>query len=46
MNMKAEKVALGKTEPKLTLEQLLASVRPDNLHGEQDWGSPVGKEEW
>jgi antitoxin MazE len=29
-----------------TLDDLLANVTPDNLHGETDWGRPVGKEDW
>jgi len=29
-----------------TLEELLASVKPDQLHGETDWGPPRGREEW
>jgi antitoxin MazE len=32
--------------PSYTLEELLAGVRPSNLHGEIDWGPPVGKETW
>ncbi len=28
------------------LDDLLAQITPDNLHGEQDLGHPVGKEEW
>ena len=32
--------------PSYTLEELLADVRPSNLHGETDWGPPVGKETW
>lgn len=32
--------------PSYTLEELLAEVRPSNLHGEIDWGPPVGKEIW
>jgi len=27
-----------------TLEEMLASVTPGMLHGEVDWGRPVGKE--
>lgn len=27
-----------------TLEELLAKVTDDNIHGEVDWGPPVGKE--
>jgi antitoxin MazE len=33
-------------EAELTLEQLLAGVTEENLHGEVDTGSPVGKEVW
>lgn len=29
-----------------TLDELLARIRPDNLHGEVDWGVPQGREEW
>lgn len=29
-----------------TLEDLLAGITPDNLHGEVDTGAPVGKEVW
>ncbi|MCS6497142.1 hypothetical protein NX905_23145 [Burkholderia thailandensis] len=30
--------------PRYTLDELLASVTPDNLHGEVDFGPPVGRE--
>ena len=33
-------------EPEFTLEQLLAGIRPDNLHGEVDTGPAVGREAW
>ena len=29
-----------------TLEELLAQIKPENLHGETDWGKPVGGEAW
>lgn len=29
-----------------TLADLLDGVTPDNVHGETDWGQPVGKEGW
>lgn len=32
--------------PKWNLKQLLASVKEDQLHGEEPWGLPVGREEW
>ena len=31
---------------KISLESLLAGITPDNLHSEQDTGSPVGNETW
>ncbi len=30
----------------VTLDDLLAGVRPDNLHGEVDTGDAVGREAW
>jgi antitoxin MazE len=35
-----------KSHKKLTLQQLLEKVTPENVHGEIDWGGPVGKEIW
>jgi antitoxin MazE len=29
-----------------TLEELLAQIKPENIHGETDWGPPVGGEAW
>ena len=34
------------TEPEFSLEELLASVSVENLHGEIDTGGSVGKEAW
>lgn len=31
---------------KASLAQLLKGVTKDNLHSEQDWGAPVGRESW
>jgi antitoxin MazE len=31
---------------KYDLDELLAGVTPANLHGETDFGGPVGKEGW
>ena len=33
-------------KPRYTLEDLLADVTPQNLHGEIDMGRPAGREEW
>lgn len=32
--------------PRLRLDDLLAGVTDDNLHGETDMGPPVGREIW
>jgi antitoxin MazE len=29
-----------------TLEELVNQITPENLHGETDWGKPVGREAW
>lgn len=29
-----------------TLDELLAKVTPENLHGETDWGPAIGREAW
>jgi antitoxin MazE len=31
---------------KVTLNELVAAITPDNIHNEVDWGRPVGKEIW
>ena len=33
-----------KRKPRFTLEELLQNVNEENLHGEIDFGAPVGKE--
>ena len=35
-----------KKRKKLSLDELVAAITPDNIHKEVDWGSPVGKEIW
>lgn len=34
------------TQPKYTLEELLAGITPENLHAEIDWGESMGMEGW
>ncbi len=29
-----------------TLDELLAQIKPENIHGETDWGPAVGGEAW
>jgi antitoxin MazE len=31
---------------KYTLKELVDKITPENMHGESDWGPPVGKEVW
>jgi antitoxin MazE len=33
-------------EPEFSLDELLAEITPENLHGEFETGSSVGKEAW
>ncbi len=39
-------IALQPAAPKLSLNDLVARITPQNLHREQDWGKPVGREVW
>lgn len=39
-------IAIGPVVAAYTLEELLAGITPENLHGETDWGPPVGRESW
>lgn len=43
MNVESGRIVI-KPIPKYTLEELLAQVTDDNIHGEIDFGKPVGKE--
>jgi antitoxin MazE len=29
-----------------TLDELVARITPENVHGETDWGDTVGRESW
>ena len=40
------RVKIPSTPRKFALEELLAGVTPDNLHGETDWGKAQGNEAW
>ena len=43
---KQGQIVLRPAKPRYKLSELLAGVTPQNLHGETDWGQPVGKEVW
>ena len=40
------RIAMEPVSPKLKLRDLVARISPKNLHDEQDWGKPVGREVW
>jgi antitoxin MazE len=40
------RITIESLNPKLTLESLVAGITRKNLHLEQDWSKPVGKEVW
>ena len=46
IEVNVEDDALVVRKPRYDLHALLAEVRPDNLHGETDTGSTMGREEW
>jgi len=37
-------VVVRRVNPRYTLDQLLASMTPENVHPEIEWGGPVGRE--
>jgi len=37
-------VVMRRAKPRYTLDQLLASMTPENVHPEVEWGGPVGRE--
>ena len=39
-------VLLTRDRPKYLLDELVSMIKPNNRHGETDWGNPVGKEIW
>ena len=43
---KGRLVVVPPVVPSYTLAELLADVKPSNLHAETEWGPRVGKEIW
>ena len=46
LSWRYDQVILRPVKSSFTLEQLVAGITNDNLHGEVDTGAPVGKESW
>ena len=40
------RLIVASTAPSYTLDELIAAIRPSNLHEETNWGPAVGKEVW
>jgi antitoxin MazE len=40
------RISLQPARHRPTLKSLIAGITPGNVHGEQDWGKPAGKEPW
>lgn len=39
-------IVIKPCKPQYTLDSLLEGMGEENLHGEVDWGKPVGREQW
>ena len=46
VRLDGNRLVVTKAAARLTLEQLLASVTPDNLHAEESTGAPQGRGGW
>ena len=46
LSWRDDQIILRPVKSSFTLEQLVAGITDENLHGEVDTGAPVGKESW
>jgi antitoxin MazE len=46
MQVVGDVIHIRRCRPEPSLEDLLAGVTPDNLHGEADFGARQGREAW
>ena len=46
LTLEGNKIFIEPTEKKPTLEDLVKKIDETNLHGEVDFGEPVGNEKW
>lgn len=44
LTIEGGRLVLTPTRPQYDLGELVAGIKPSNLHAETDWGEPVGKE--
>ena len=46
LKLEGDKLIVRPARPKYRLADLLAQIKPANVHEEVDWGEPRGEEEW
>lgn len=46
LKLVGETLVVTPVKPQWTLDELLAGVTEENVHGEVDWGPSVGAEQW
>lgn len=46
LEIQDDAIVIRNARKRYKLADLLAEMNTDNRHGEQDFGAPVGKEEW
>ncbi|MGE3405104.1 MAG: AbrB/MazE/SpoVT family DNA-binding domain-containing protein [Vicinamibacterales bacterium] len=46
VSVKDGAIVLTPVARRLTIEELVKGITPENRHPEVDWGPPVGREEW
>jgi len=44
--LKNDQIVIEPVAEELTLKEILATISPDNLHHEDDWGTEQGNELW
>ncbi|NBD74307.1 AbrB/MazE/SpoVT family DNA-binding domain-containing protein [Patescibacteria group bacterium] len=42
----AGRIVLTPAQPRVDRDALIAEIDADNLHGEESWGAPLGREVW
>ncbi len=46
LTLEGDRIFIEPTEEKFTLKDLVGRIDESNLHGEIDFGQPVGNEQW
>ena len=46
LSLEDGKIVIAPFSKLYKLEELLSQITPENLHSEQDFGDPIGKEIW